>query len=261
MGYPTAKYMAMKGCETWGYDKSNEAVRNARRIQATNRWDNIPQDAIDVYIVCVSTGISDSSRPDMSAIYDVSKKIMSKKSKNRPLVSIESTVFVGTCRKLHKTVFKESVDMVNVPHRYWKESSLDRGVSQLRVIGGVDEVSLKRGIDFYRNLGVPLFSVSTIEIAETSKIAENAYRFLQIAFAEELKMACSERALSFEELRKACNTKWNVEILEARDGIGGHCLPKDARYLVSMSRYNLLLKNAITVDQRYRGWLNRDKDR
>ena len=260
VGYPTARYVSMQGHETWGYDKSSEAIRKAKNIRATSHWDRIPHESIDVYIVCVWTGISDSSKPDMSAIYDVSKKIMSQ-SRRRPLVSIESTVSVGTCRKIHQTIFEGSVDLVHVPHRYWKEFPVERGVKQDRVIGGVDTRSLEKGFKFYGQLNVPLFHASTIEIAEASKIVENAYRYLQIAFAEELRMVCGERGWSFKELRDACNTKWNIEILDARDGIGGHCLPKDARYLVAMSKHNLLLKNAITADQRYRRWLSRAKER
>ncbi len=84
-----------------------------------------------------------------------------------------------------------------------------------------------------------------------SKIAENAYRFVQIAFAEELKIICDKCEIPFEELRESCNTKWNIEILEARDGIGGHCLPKDVRYLWNILK-SPLLSGAIRADEIYR---------
>jgi UDP-N-acetyl-D-mannosaminuronate dehydrogenase len=89
-----------------------------------------------------------------------------------------------------------------------------------------------------------------------AKITENAYRYVQIAFAEELRMACEALGLDFNEVREACNTKWNVEILEAREGIGGHCLPKDIRYLSSLTIHNTLLKAAIKADEEYRKWLS-----
>jgi UDP-N-acetyl-D-mannosaminuronate dehydrogenase len=88
------------------------------------------------------------------------------------------------------------------------------------------------------------------------KIVENAYRYVQIAFAEELRMMCEELGLDFNEVRRACNTKWNIEILEAREGILGHCLPKDIRYLISLTTYNTLLRSAIEVDKEYRNWLS-----
>jgi UDP-N-acetyl-D-mannosaminuronate dehydrogenase len=66
----------------------------------------------------------------------------------------------------------------------------------------------------------PVYKVDTAEI---TKITENAHRYLQIAFAEDLYLYCQANNINFSELRDALNTKWNVNIL----GIGGHCLPKD----------------------------------
>ena len=83
--------------------------------------------------------------------------------------------------------------------------------------------------DTQKSLGIPMHPVSEIEIAETTKIVENAHRYLQIAFAEDLYLYCQANNLNFPELRDALNTKWNVNILEPREGIGGHCLPKDTR--------------------------------
>ncbi len=108
VGSPTADYISRKGFETWGYDKSDVAVRNAKNIKATSSWNSIPHDKIEVYTICVSTGILVSSEPDMSAIYDVCKRIMSKMRGN-PLVSVESTVSVGTCRKIYEDIFNKSV--------------------------------------------------------------------------------------------------------------------------------------------------------
>src|ERR671928_2250130 len=96
--------------------------------------------------------------------------------------------------------------------------------------------------------------VSKIEIAELSKIAENAHRYLQIAFAEDLYLYCQENNLNFSELRDALNTKWNVNILEPKEGIGGHCLPKDTRMFLQSSKAikSKILTAAVEVDQDYR---------
>src|SRR6476661_7984978 len=105
-----------------------------------------------------------------------------------------------------------------------------------------------------RALGIPMHPVSKIEIAELSKIAENAHRYLQIAFAEDLYLYCQENNLNFSELRDALNTKWNVNILEPREGIGGHCLPKDTRMFLQSSKSikSKILTAAMEVDQDYR---------
>jgi UDP-N-acetyl-D-mannosaminuronate dehydrogenase len=109
--------------------------------------------------------------------------------------------------------------------------------------------------EFYREVDVPLLEVESIEIAELCKVAENAYRYVQIAFAEELRALCQRNRINFRSVRRACNSKWNVDLPEARDGIGGTCLPKDIRYLVSLARKSFyepeLLLGAIQADRRY----------
>jgi UDP-N-acetyl-D-mannosaminuronic acid dehydrogenase len=106
------------------------------------------------------------------------------------------------------------------------------------------------------NLGIPLHPVSDVEIAEITKIAENAHRYLQIAFAEDLYLYCQANSINFPELREALNTKWNVEILEPRDGIGGHCLPKDTKMFLQSSKSvasrSRILQASIEVDEEYK---------
>jgi UDP-N-acetyl-D-mannosaminuronate dehydrogenase len=99
-----------------------------------------------------------------------------------------------------------------------------------------------------------MHACSSIEVAEMCKITENSHRYLQIAFAEDLKMLCAKIGMDFEELRAACNTKWNVDMPEAREGIGRHCLPKDIKYVISLAP-STLLGSAIMVDKKYREWL------
>jgi UDP-N-acetyl-D-mannosaminuronate dehydrogenase len=147
------------------------------------------------------------------------------------------------------------VNLAHVPHRYWPENPLRHGVPQLRVAGGVNTESLVDARDFYSDMAVPLFQVEPIEIAELSKIVENAYRYLQIAFAEELKLFCNKNMVNFNILRRACNTKWNIDIPEARTGIGGTCLPKDIRYLIHTAKMKdfepEILLSAIEADKKY----------
>ena len=98
--------------------------------------------------------------------------------------------------------------------------------------------------------------VSQVEVAETTKVVENAHRYLQIAFAEDLYLYCQANSINFAELRNALNTKWNVEILEPREGIGGHCLPKDTKMFLQSSKAfkSKMLTAAIEVDEDYRSY-------
>lgn len=256
VGFPTAKYFHDLGLEVWGYDITSEAVQRIKKIgiKATDNWSEIPP--IDVHIVCVSTFFTD--KPDLKPVYEVCAKI-AKRCESNTLVSIESTIVPGTCQDIYKNIFNKNVKLVHVPHRYYAGDEKNHGVKQIRVIGGINKVSLEAGMKFYSDLNIPLHTLSSIEVAEICKISENSYRYIQIAFAEELRMVCEELDLSFAEVRKACNTKWNVEILEARDGIGGHCLPKDINYLSSLTKHNILKNNAILLDKKYREWLEKKK--
>ena len=106
----------------------------------------------------------------------------------------------------------------------------------------------------HKSLGIRMHPVPQIEIAEITKIAENAHRYLQIAFAEDLYLYCQANNINFAELRDAVNTKWNVNILEPREGIGGHCLPKDTKMFLQSSKSirSKILASAIEVDEDYR---------
>jgi len=251
VGLPAAVHFQRLGSEVRGYDVSPRAVANARGIAGTCDIDDIPKDT-EVFVVCVSTTQS-GDRPITSSVYDACLKI-SERFHPR-LVSIESTVPIGTCRDIHKSILKGGINLSHVPHRYWPQDPQGYGVLQLRVAGAVNIGSAVEARNFYSGVGIPLVSVEPIEIAEMSKIVENAYRYVQIAFAEEMKLICDRNNLNFNTLRNACNSKWNIEIPEARDGIGGTCLPKDIRYVIDAAKRkgleSDLLLSAIRADKKY----------
>ncbi len=253
IGLPVAKYVAKKGLKVHGYDINPRAVALAGKdgISATTDWSALPNS--EAYLICVST-LWRKGRPHMEPVLDASRKI-SERIKPETLVSIESTIVPGTCRKIYEETFKMRARLIHVPHRYWEVDPVRHGVKQLRVIGGVDPKSLNAGVALYRDLlGIPLHIASNIEVAELCKVAENSHRYIQIAFAEELKLICTELKLDFEEVRKACNTKWNVQMLEARDGVKGHCIPKDTHYLAHVSKHKKLLEGAMKADRAYQKW-------
>jgi UDP-N-acetyl-D-mannosaminuronate dehydrogenase len=233
IGTPTAKYIHEHGFETYGYDLAKKSLD---KIRTFTHWKRVPES--DIYVVAVA---SDN-------VEHVCKEISSRDKSS--FVVIESTVRVGTCREISETFGLQA--LVHCPHRYWDEDPVNHGVRQLRVIGAINGQSLERGLEFYRSLDIPLHVCPTIEIAEICKIAENAKRYVQIAFSEELKMICEENEIPFEEVRKACNTKWNIEILEAREGIFGSCLPKDIRYLKLLTSRSPLIDGAISTDEIFR---------
>jgi len=244
VGYPAANYIKEKGFQVWGYD-----IRfvDTKKFIFANEWESVPKN-IDVYVICTSTGLDSEKKADLSSIYDVCTKIS--KSNPSALVSIESTIPVGTCNALSQSFGLRN--MVHCPHRYWGGDAEKHGVHQLRVLGAINVEALEKAKKFYGNLKIPIQIVSKVEVAELSKVTENTYRFVHIAFAEETKMLCEYLGLDFKEVRKACNTKWNIEILEARDGIGGECLPKDTQYFRLISKNSHLVDGAVKTDLLYK---------
>jgi UDP-N-acetyl-D-mannosaminuronic acid dehydrogenase len=280
LGLPVAKYILDKGFETFGFDVSAKVMKLAKTcgIKVTQNFSDI-----DVFVVCISTHKQDDIySPDVAGIVDIARRI-SNEAKNGALVSIESTIPKGTSRRIFE-MMNNRVHVVHVPHRWYALEQDIHGVNQLRVIGGVSECCLKSGLEFYgtnngglittgacndqvanssdscrilKNLSMPLHPVSEIEIAELAKIVENSYRYVQIAFAEDLNMYCHKNNVNFNELRKAVNTKWNVSLPEARNGIDGHCLPKDAKMFVQdNAAKSKIVTAAMEVDADFR----RDKE-
>jgi UDP-N-acetyl-D-mannosaminuronate dehydrogenase len=275
LGLPVAKYVKESGFETFGYDINPLREENAEKnygIKSIERFDDI-----DVFILCVSThDPNDEYTPYVDGLFSLAQKI-SREAKNGSLVSIESTVPKGTSKKIFE-ILNHRLHVAHAPHRWYALEEDVHGVNQIRVIGGVSDCCLKIALQFYdsgndvleptdnitsnkiydtpktNSLGIPMHAVSEIEIAELTKIIENADRYMQIAFSEDLYLYCQTNNVNFGELREALNTKWNVNILEPRDGVGGHCLPKDTKMFLQSSKSikSKILMAAMEVDQNYR---------
>jgi UDP-N-acetyl-D-mannosaminuronic acid dehydrogenase len=294
LGLPVAKYVKEKGFDTYGYDISQKAMEIAESNYGIKKATTFKD--FDVLIICVSThSQNDIFSPQIDSLMSVVEKI-SRESKTGALISIESTIPKGTSKKVFEKV-DHRLHVVHAPHRWYALEEKEHGVNQLRIIGGVSNCCLQHGLSFYdgisiensnsstksssvednlvlntnavttntitegSSLKIPMHPVSSIEIAELTKIIENAHRYLQIAFAEELYLYCKANGISFTELRGSLNTKWNVDILEPRDGIGGHCLPKDTKMFVNSSNLikSKILQAAMEIDDRYREYIqNRD---
>jgi UDP-N-acetyl-D-mannosaminuronate dehydrogenase len=311
LGLPVAKYVNDKGFDVYGYDINSESMLRAHEktgIKTTTTFRNF-----DIYIICISThNPFDISSPQIEGLLSVISQI-SMEANNGALVSIESTIPLGTSKKVFE-LLEHRLHVVHAPHRWYSQDEEKYGVNQLRVIGGVNPCCLKLGSEFYtghstkcdtqvfhddeivnqyngqenpnrsftessasfiensstnnnnqinsqaysQSLEIPMHTVSTIEIAELTKIIENSHRYLQIAFAEELYLYCQANHILFSELRDAINTKWNVEILEPRGGIGGHCLPKDTKMFLNSSKVrSKILQSAMEVDSLYRDFMTR----
>lgn len=276
LGLPVARFVKERGFDVYGYDINAFTMDRAETEFGIKKITDFSD--IDVFIICVSTHKPDDIfAPYVDGLYSVVHKI-SNEAKNGSLISIESTIPSGTSRKVFE-LLDHRLHVVHAPHRWYSLDEDTHGVNQLRVIGGVCECCLRNGIRFYdsnssssrmsqdfiegfeadlkrksETMGIPMHPVSNVELAELTKIIENADRYLQIAFAEELYLYCQANHINFSELKDALNTKWNVNILEPREGIGGHCVPKDTKMFLDSSRgfKSKILLAALNVDQDYR---------
>jgi UDP-N-acetyl-D-mannosaminuronate dehydrogenase len=275
LGLPVAKYVKERGFETFGYDINPLKMQDAEKsfgIKSIDKFDDI-----DVFILCVSThDPNDEYTPFVDGLFSLAQKI-SREAKNGSLVSIESTIPKGTSKKIFE-LLNHRLHVAHAPHRWFSLEEDVHGVNQVRVVGGVSDCCLKVALQFYdsgnevlefnddtitkdnhkrcriNSLGIPMHPVSEIEIAELTKIIENADRYMQIAFSEDLYLYCQANNVNFAELRDSLNTKWNVNILEPRDGVGGHCLPKDTKMFLQSSKSikSKILMAAMEVDHDYR---------
>lgn len=254
IGYSNAEYMTRRGLHVEGYDISEKAVKRAIdngviKARATSFG------GYDYYFICISThNPDDMFVPYQQGIFDLAETL-AMEGKEGALLGIDSTITRGTTKKVFDIV-KHRLHVVHVPHRFYIHEKDTHGVNQTRILGGCESCCVDKGKDFYgRMLGIPLHPVSSVETAELTKIVENTYRYVEIAFAEELKMFCDNSDISFNELREAINTKWNIKILEAKEGIGGHCLPKDSQMFLTLSRNVLetsIIEAAKNIDLEYR---------
>jgi UDP-N-acetyl-D-mannosaminuronic acid dehydrogenase len=268
IGFAVASYIKKQEMyDVYGYDISSAARDRAEsKLGIKNAADF---SGFDIYMVCISTHKPDDMFvPDISGLISVADKL-SREGKEGALVVIESTVPKGTSNEFCERV-GHKLHVVHAPHRWYSEEENEHGVNQPRVIGGVYDCCLRLGMQFFvgtepengdskthRGLGFPMMPLSNIEIAELTKIIENSHRYLQIAFAEDLHLYCQANGIDFRELRKALNTKWNVNILEPRQGIGGHCLPKDTKMFLNSSNLvrSKIIAAAMEADDEYRRYI------
>jgi len=239
IGFETFHELCKRRRDIFGVDVSDQRLAELTH-KGYNVGKKIPESTI--YIIAVYS---------TQQVFEVMKKIS---YKNKPLVVIESTVLPGTYKK-----FLASFDLVMFPHRYNPGDPSHHVFNLTRVMGGKPK-ALARAMRFYgRYIHKKNVHQTTGEIAELCKPLENAYRYLEIAIAEELSMLCKAKNIDFEKLRKACNTKWNIEIKEAREGIGGKCLPKDIDLVNTFFGKDTFFTFAVNTDHTYQNKLKRKK--
>jgi UDP-N-acetyl-D-glucosamine dehydrogenase len=106
-----------------------------------------------------------------------------------------------------------------------------------KLVSGFDNKSLESAINFYKVFVGSLFSCTSLEIAETAKLLENSFRFINISFINELSMFCAKIGIEITEVINAAATKpYGFMPFYPSVGIGGHCIPVDPIYLSAKAK-------------------------
>lgn len=194
--------------------------------------------AADTYLVVVPTPFKGNHEPDISYV-KAATKVLIPLLKEGDLYIIESTSPVGTTEKMMEYIFSERPELENkiflayCPERVLPGNVMYELVHNDRVIGGVNEESTQKALDFYRQFVKGELHPTNARTAEMCKLTENSSRDVQIAFANELSLICDKAGINVWELIHLANKHPRVNILQPGCGVGGHCIAVDPYFIVA----------------------------
>lgn len=255
IGLPTALMMAAHGVEVVGTDYNKELVATLNAGKTTFKekgLDELFQDALkagvkftteyqvtDTYIVSVPTPYDRfSKKVDPCYVIAAIKDVMKVCPKGATVV-VESTVSPGTIDKyvrpeIEASGFKigEDINLVHAPERIIPGNMLYELLHNNRTIGADDKAIGEKIKKLYASFCQGEIVVTDIRTAEMTKVVENTFRAVNIAFANELAKICRHDNLNVYEIIKICNMHPRVNILQPGPGVGGHCISVDPWFLV-----------------------------
>lgn len=256
IGLPTALMMASHGVEVIGTDYNKELVDTLNAGKTTFKEDGLDelfQNAVkagikftteyqntDVYIVSVPTPYDKfSKKVDACYVVEAVKDVMKVCHKGGATVVIESTVSPGTIDKFVRPVIEENgftigqdINLVHAPERIIPGNMVYELLHNNRTIGADDKAVGEKVKELYSSFCQGEIVVTDIRTAEMTKVVENTFRAVNIAFANELAKICRHDNMDVYEIIKICNMHPRVNILQPGPGVGGHCISVDPWFLV-----------------------------
>lgn len=255
IGLPTALMMASHGVEVIGTDYNKELVATLNAGKTTFKekgLDELFQNALaagvkftteyqvaDTYIVSVPTPYDKfSKKVDACYVVEAVKDVMRVCPKGATVV-VESTVSPGTIDKYVRPVIEangfkigEDINLVHAPERIIPGNMVYELLHNNRTIGADDKAIGEKVKKFYSSFCQGEIVVTDIRTAEMTKVIENTFRAVNIAFANELAKICRHDNMDVYEIIKICNMHPRVNILQPGPGVGGHCISVDPWFLV-----------------------------
>ncbi len=255
IGLPTSALIASNQVNVWGVDINPKVVEtlNQGKIHIVEpdlegilakaveegffKADTQPREA-GTYLIVVPTPFKGNHEPDISYVEAATKAVIPLLKKG-DLYIIESTSPVGTTEKMMKLIYAErpelegEIHIAYCPERVLPGNVMHELVHNDRVIGGVDEESTQKAIEFYRAFVKGELHATNARTAEMCKLTENSSRDVQIAFANELSLICAKADINVWELIHLANKHPRVNILQPGCGVGGHCIAVDPYFITS----------------------------
>lgn len=255
IGLPTALMLASHGIEVIGTDYNKELVKTLNAGHTTFKeagLEELFQDAVksgirftteyqitDSYIISVPTPYDKFSKKVDAGYVIAAVKDVVKVCQKGAVVVIESTVSPGTIDKFIRPAIEEAgfkvgkdINLVHAPERIIPGNMVYELLHNNRTIGADDRVIGEKIKKMYASFCQGEIVVTDIKTAEMTKVVENTFRAVNIAFANELAKICRHDDMDVYEIIKICNMHPRVNILQPGPGVGGHCISVDPWFLV-----------------------------
>ena len=262
IGLPTAAIVARAGCRVRGVDVTQRVVDTINRgeihIEEVD-LDGLVQgvvarglltastrvDVADVFVIAVPTPFDENRAPDLTYVMNAGRAVAAV-LKSGDVVILESTSPVGTTEALRDLVAElrpdlkfpglvsetPDVSFAYCPERVLPGRILEELANNDRSIGGVTPRCARKALAFYKLFVRGTCITTDSRSAEMTKLVENAYRDVNIAFANELSMISDRMGLDVWEVIRLANRHPRVNILTPGPGVGGHCIAVDPWFIV-----------------------------
>lgn len=279
IGLPTAAVIARTGAQVVGIDVNAQVVDtvNSGKVHIEEiDLDGLVSGVVargclrastgiepaDVFVIAVPTPFGENHAPNIGYVLQAATNV-SAALKHGDLVVLESTSPVGTTDKIAELLAQLRPDLkvpghcagvpdiavAHCPERVLPGRILVELIDNDRVIGGITPRCARKALQFYRRFVRGACVTTTARAAEMTKLVENAFRDVNIAFANELSIIADRMGIDVWEVIRLANRHPRVNILSPGPGVGGHCIAVDPWFLVHGDPENTpLIRTARTVN-------------
>ena len=232
-----SKVAAIEAGRSYIEDISSERLAAVReRLHPTTRYAALAQ--VDAIVIAVPTPLNENREPDLQPLVSAGTALASVLQEGQ-LVVLESTTYPGTTRERLAPLLEESGLVAGRTFNLaFSPERIDPGRTDFtlrttpKVVGGLTPECLERASALYRTVCDTVVPVTTLEVAELTKLLENIFRSVNIALVNEIAMLCDRMKIDVWEVVDAAATKpYGFMSFKPGPGMGGHCLPVDPFYL------------------------------